>query len=63
MGGVRSAHGYVTNEYKILVGKPEGKKLLESLHVDVRIILKSILRKSGGSLWTGSIWLRIGTDG
>ena len=33
------------NLYKVLVGKPEGKRLLELLGVTVWIILKSILRK------------------
>jgi hypothetical protein len=28
MGGACSAHGEMRNAYKILVGKPEGKKLL-----------------------------------
>jgi hypothetical protein len=28
MGGACSEHGRVKNEYKILVGKPEGKRLL-----------------------------------
>jgi hypothetical protein len=33
--------------YKILVGKPEGKKLLQDLVVDLRIILKLSERKNG----------------
>ena len=31
--------------------------------VDGRIILKYILKKWNETAWTGSIWLRIGTDG
>jgi hypothetical protein len=34
----------------------------EDLGVDGRIILEWILRKYGGKLWTGCIWLRIGTS-
>jgi hypothetical protein len=34
---------------------------LEKLGVDVKIILKYILRKSVGKSWTGLIWLRIRT--
>jgi hypothetical protein len=36
----------------------------EDLDVDGRIILKWILGKLGGKLWTGFIWLRLGfSDG
>jgi len=31
--------------------------------VDGRIILRWIFRKWDVGVWTGSIWLRIGTDG
>jgi hypothetical protein len=45
-------------------GKPEGKKdHLEDPGVDGRIIFKRIFRKWDVGKWTGSIWLRIGTDG
>jgi hypothetical protein len=47
------------NAYKILVGKPEGKRPLRRIGVDGKIIL----RKRGGKLWTLFIWLRIGTGG
>jgi len=36
---------------------------LEDPGVDERIILRSIFRKWDVGLWTGSIWLRIGTGG
>jgi hypothetical protein len=36
---------------------------LEDPGVDGRIILEWILEKRDGGAWTGSIWLRIGTDG
>jgi hypothetical protein len=42
---------------KVLARKPKGKKLLESLKVDARIILKRILNKYDGSGWTGLISL------
>jgi hypothetical protein len=32
--------GQMTNAYKILVGKPEGKRLSEELGVDGKIILE-----------------------
>jgi hypothetical protein len=46
----------------ILVGKPEGKRPWDVLGVVGRIILKCNLWKHGGKMWTGFIWLRIGTD-
>jgi len=45
------------------VGKPEGKKPLGRPRVDGRIILRWIFRKWDVRVWTGSIWLRIGTVG
>jgi hypothetical protein len=47
------------NAYRILVGKPEGKRPLgrprrmwvDNIKIDLRVV------------WTGSIWLRIGTSG
>jgi len=35
----------------------------EDLEVDGRIILERILRRWGGKVLTGFIWLRIGTTG
>jgi hypothetical protein len=39
--------------YKILVMKPEGKRPLECLSVDGKIILIWILKKQGVRMWTG----------
>jgi hypothetical protein len=52
------------NVYKISVGKPEGKRPLgkprrrweDSIKMDFR-------ERSDGEVWTGLIWLRIGTSG
>jgi hypothetical protein len=49
--------------YRVLVGKPEGKRPLGSPGVDERIILRWIFRKRGVEAWTGSSWLRIWTGG
>jgi hypothetical protein len=53
--------GVKMNAYRILVGTPEGKRLLgrpRRRWVDtIKIDLKD------GMVWTGSIWLRIGTNG
>jgi len=47
--------------YRVLVGKPEGKRLLGNQGVDGRIILRWIFRKWDVGVWTGSRWLRTGT--
>jgi len=44
-------------------GKPGGKSHLGDPGVDGRIILRLIFRKWGVGVWTGSIWLKIGTGG
>jgi hypothetical protein len=46
--------------YRILMGKPEGKR---PLGIRGKIILRCILKKGDLRAWTGSIWLRIGTSG
>jgi hypothetical protein len=40
MGGVCSTHGEMRNAYKVLVGKPEGKRPQEDIDVGGSIILK-----------------------
>jgi hypothetical protein len=49
--------------YKILVGRPEGRKPLGRPRRRWEIILKWILKKWDGMAWPGLIWLRIGTGG
>jgi hypothetical protein len=56
MGAKRNAH-------RILVGKLERKSPQEDLDVGGRIILKWILERHDGVVWTGLIWFRIGTSG
>jgi len=46
------------NAYKILAGNPEGKRLLQRSRRRWKII-----GKYGGMVWTGCIWLRVGTSG
>jgi hypothetical protein len=50
VGGRRDA-------YKILVGKPEGRRALER----PRRKWEGNIKTEGGGAWTVSIWLRIGT--
>jgi hypothetical protein len=57
VGRACSRYGRV-GVYRVLLGRPEGKNLLEDPAVDGRIILKWIFKK-----WTGSIWIIIRTGG
>jgi len=49
--------------YRVLAGKPEGKKPLGRPKRDGRIILGWVFRKWDVGIWTGSIRPRIGTGG
>jgi len=49
--------------YRVLVGKPEGRRPLGYLDVDGWIILGWICRKWDVSIWTGLGWPRIGIGG
>jgi hypothetical protein len=54
--------GVKRNAYDILVGKPEGKRPLGRPRCGWVDNIKLELRQDG-MVWTGSIWLRIGTSG
>jgi hypothetical protein len=43
--------------YGLMVGKPEGNNII------IIIILGWILERWDGVMWTGLVWLRIGTGG
>jgi len=49
--------------FRVLVGKPEGKRALGGPRRRWEIILRCILGKWNVEAWTGSRWLRIGTGG
>ena len=63
MGWACGANGWGEEVYRVLVGKPEGKRLLENLGVDWCIILRWISRRWDFGLWTGLGWRRIETGG
>jgi len=63
MGEACSTYGGEEAAYRVLVGKPEGKKPLGRPGLDGRIVLRLIFRKLGGGACTGMMWLRIGTGG
>ena len=48
---------------RVLAGKPEEKRHFRDPGIDGRIILRGIFRKWDVEVWTGSIWLRLGTGG
>jgi hypothetical protein len=47
--------------YRVLVGKPRGKRTLTRPGVNGRIMLGWIFRKWDVGVWTGLVWLRIET--
>ena len=49
--------------YRVLVGKPEGKRPWGDLGLDGCIILGWISRRWDVGMWTGLGWPRIGTGG
>jgi hypothetical protein len=53
--------GKKRNTYRLLVGKPEGKRPLGRPRRRWVIILGCILERWDGVLWTGLVWLWIGT--
>jgi hypothetical protein len=51
------------NVYRILVGKPRGKRPLGRPRRRLVDNIKMDLRGGDGVVWTGLVWLRIGTSG
>jgi hypothetical protein len=50
------------NAYRLLVGKPEGKRPLGRPRCRLVDIIK-ILERWDGVMWTRLVWVRIGTGG
>jgi hypothetical protein len=48
---------------RALVGKPEGRRILERPRNRWQDNIKIDLREVGWGPWTGSVWLRIGPGG
>ena len=55
--------GEESGVYRVLVGKPEGKRPLGDLSVDGWIILVWISRRCDVGIWTELGWPRIETGG
>jgi hypothetical protein len=51
------------NLYRVLVGKPEGKRPLERPRHRWEYVIRMDLREIGWGLWSGFTWLRIGSGG
>jgi len=49
--------------YRVLVGKPEGKRTLGRPRHRWEENIKMVLQEVDVGSWTGSSWLRIGTGG
>ena len=49
--------------YRVMVGKPEGKRPLGRPRRRWEDNIKMELQKVGCGAWTGAMWLRIGTGG
>jgi hypothetical protein len=48
---------------RFLLENLKGKDHSEDIGIDGKVILEWILGKYGRKMWTGFIWLRIGTSG
>ena len=55
--------GAKRDAYRVLVGKPEGKRPHGILRRRWEDNMKMILQEVGWGEWTGSIWLRIEAGG
>jgi hypothetical protein len=60
---LRFVFSYGSISYRVLVGKPEGKRPLERPRRRWEDNIKMVLRDVGWEAWTGSIWLTIETGG
>jgi len=63
IGGACNTYGERRGVYRILVGKPEGKRSLVRLRNRCEDNIKMDLQEVGCRIWTGSNWLRTGTGG
>ena len=63
MGLARSTYGRDDGCSQVLVGKSEGKKPLGRPWFRWEDNIKWFFKNWDGELWTGFIWLRIGTGG
>jgi hypothetical protein len=63
MGGACSSDGEVRGVYRVLVGKPEGKRPQVRPRRRWEDNIKIDLQEVGCGVWTGLSWLRMETGG
>jgi hypothetical protein len=63
VGGACGTHGRGGNVYRVLVGKPEGKRPPERPRRRWEDGIKCTLGRLTGGVWSGFTWLRIGIVG
>jgi hypothetical protein len=63
MGGACSSDGEGRSMYRVLVGKPEGKRPLGRPRCRWEYNIKMNIQEVGRGVWTGLGWLRIETGG
>jgi hypothetical protein len=63
MGGPCSTNGEKRNAYRLLVGKPERKRPLGRPKCKWVDNIRMDPGEVGWVMWTGLVWLRIGTGG
>jgi hypothetical protein len=63
MGGACSTNGAKMNAYRMLLGKVKGKRPLGKPRCRWVDNIKVDLRYEYEVVWTGLIWLRLGTSG
>ena len=61
MGGACSTYGESRGVHRVLVGKPEGKRPFGRPRHTRECNVKMGLQEVGCGVWTGLIWLGIGT--
>jgi hypothetical protein len=61
--GLVARMGEKRNAYRLLVGKPEGKRPLGRPRCRWVDNIRMDLGEVGWGVWTGLVWLRIGTGG
>jgi len=63
MGGACSTYGERRGIYRVLVMKPEEKRLFGRPRLRWEDNIKMDLKEVGCGAWTAPSWLRIGADG
>jgi hypothetical protein len=63
MGMACNTHERNDKSIQNVVGEPEERRQFWHLLVDERIILEWILKEQHVRVWTGFVWIRIGSRG